>query len=228
VPEVLHWWRAMGWMFGRERRAFVRAPQDVLLAIGLHWVAVSLFPLGLGADPGLLFRAAPGVFWVCALWGVVLWLPRLFATDQQDGTLEQCLASGVPLSAIVVGKLLFVWLAAGAGLVLASGLLGMQFGLNASQIGVLCVSLALGLLTLVCMGSVLAAVALLARGAHLLVPLLALPLFVPALVFGSASLEAAQYGASAMAPIQVLAALALLAAAFSPVLTVAVLRLAID
>jgi heme exporter protein B len=37
----------------------------------------------------MLRRIAPGVLWVAALLAAMLSLNRLFATDHQDGTLEQ-------------------------------------------------------------------------------------------------------------------------------------------
>jgi len=60
-------------------------------------------PLGIGPDQSLLRAIAPGVIWVAALLAALLSLPRLFANDFADGTLEQMLLSGEPLVVIVLG-----------------------------------------------------------------------------------------------------------------------------
>ena len=53
---------------------------------------------------------APGVVWVAALLAALLSLPRLFANDYADGTLEQMLLSGEPLTVIVIAKVFAHWL----------------------------------------------------------------------------------------------------------------------
>ena len=65
---------------------------------------VSLFPLGIGPEPDLLRKLAPGVLWVAALLATMLSLPRLFADDHRDGTLEQLALSPYPLGLVVTGS----------------------------------------------------------------------------------------------------------------------------
>ncbi len=67
-------------------------------------VVVTIVPLGIGPEPNLLRSIAPGVVWVAALLAAILSLPRLFANDHADGTLEQMLLSAEPLPLIVMGK----------------------------------------------------------------------------------------------------------------------------
>ncbi|MFN3593078.1 MAG: heme exporter protein CcmB, partial [Thiobacillaceae bacterium] len=54
-------------------------------------MVVSMFPLGIGADPNVLRMIGPGVVWVAALLASLLSLSRLFADDHRDGSLEQML-----------------------------------------------------------------------------------------------------------------------------------------
>lgn len=216
------------WAWQREWALARKRPQDNLLVLVFHWLVVSLFPFGFGADSALLQRIAPGVFWVCALLATVLWLPRIFAEDAQDGSLEQMLVSGLPVSAVVVGKMAATWVFSGASLALTSSVLGLQFGLNGFELGVLALSMLLGTATMAFLGSILAAMALLARQNPVLIPILTLPLFVPVLIFGSASLEAAQQAMPVMAPLSVLLALALLAITFAPLACGYLLKLAIE
>src|SRR4026208_1866730 len=90
----------------RDLLLAMRRPADVLTAVAFFVVVVSLFPLSVGPEPALLRTIAPGVIWVAALLASMLGLPRLFAADHADGTLEQMLLSAAPLGAIVVAQVI--------------------------------------------------------------------------------------------------------------------------
>lgn len=216
------------WAWRREWLLAVKRPQDTMMVLVFHWMVVSLFPFGIGADSAILYRVAPGVFWVCALLATVLWLPRVFADDAADGTLEQIIATGVSPAATVFGKMLSAWILSGGALALLSGVLGLQFGLKGAELATLVLSLLLGTLTMAYLGSILAAMALLARQNPVLVPVLALPLFVPVLIFGAASLEAVQTGMSATPTLTILSALALLAVTFAPPVAGFLLKMSVE
>ena len=101
----------------RDLLLALRRPADVLTAVAFFVVVVSLFPLSVGPEPALLRTIAPGVIWVAALLASMLGLPRLFAADHADGTLEQMLLSSTPLGAVVLAKILAHWLVSGLPLV---------------------------------------------------------------------------------------------------------------
>ncbi|MFQ5766256.1 MAG: heme exporter protein CcmB, partial [Rhodospirillales bacterium] len=61
---------------------------DSLMVVMFFVIAVVLFPLGVGPEPNILARIAPGVIWVAALLASMLSLERLFQTDYEDGSLE--------------------------------------------------------------------------------------------------------------------------------------------
>lgn len=60
-------------------------------------IIVTLFPMGIGAAPGILQTSASGVIWVAALLASLLSLDHLFRSDFEDGALEQPLMSPHPL-----------------------------------------------------------------------------------------------------------------------------------
>src|SRR5690606_16281992 len=117
---------------------------EVLLVLGFFFVVVTLFPLGVGPEPGILRTIGAGVIWVCALLASLVSLHRLFGPDLLDGTLEQMLLSEMPLAAIVCGKIGAHWLTTGGPLLLCTPLVGVQFGLGAAEVVVLLLTLALG------------------------------------------------------------------------------------
>src|SRR4249920_3210471 len=104
----------------RDLLLAARRSSDVLTVALFFVIVVSLFPLGVGPEPQLLRTIAPGVIWVSALLASMLSLPRMFAADHADGTLEQMLLSAAPLGGIVVAKVIAHWLVSGLPLVLMS------------------------------------------------------------------------------------------------------------
>ena len=94
----------------RDLLLAARQKADVLNTLFFFVVVVTIVPLGIGPEPNLLRAIAPGVVWVAALLAAILSLPRLFANDHADGTLEQMLLSAEPLPLIVLGKAAAHWL----------------------------------------------------------------------------------------------------------------------
>eukprot|EP01041_Mallomonas_annulata_P015492 gene15492-32756_t len=156
----------------RDLRVALRRRSDTFSTLIFFVMVVSLFPLGVGPEPQLLRTMAPGVLWVAAMLASMLSLPRLFADDYADGTLEQMLLSTYPLSLLVLGKTLAHWVGSGLPLVLLSPVLALQFDLSASATGVLVLSLLLGTPILSLVGSMGAALTVGLRGSSVLLSLL--------------------------------------------------------
>jgi heme exporter protein B len=178
----------------RDLRIALRRRSDATAALVFFVMVVSLFPLGVGPEPHLLRTMAPGVLWVAAMLASMVSLPRLFADDYSDGTLEQTLLSTQALGWLVLGKTMAHWIASGLPLVLLSPLLALQFDLSASATGVLVLSLLLGTPVLSLVGAIGAALTVGLRGASVLLSLLVLPLTIPVLIFGAGAVEAHNAG----------------------------------
>ena len=86
----------------RDLRLALRRRSDIASVLFFFIIVVSLFPLGVGPEPAQLRKLAPGVLWVAALLATMLSLPRLFADDYRDGTLEQLALAPQPLGLIVL------------------------------------------------------------------------------------------------------------------------------
>ncbi len=212
----------------RDLLLALRRKSDVLTVLFFFIIVVSLFPLGVGADMELLRKIAPGVLWVSALLATMLSLPRLFAADHADGTLEQLALSAAPLGVLVAGKITAHWLLSGLPLALLAPLLGLQFDLPADALGVLVLALLLGTPVLSLIGAVGAGLTLGVRGGGVLIALLVLPLYVPVLIFGAGALEAYIAGLGAGAHLSLLAACLALSAFFAPWASTLALRIALE
>ncbi len=201
---------------------------EALLPLGFFIVAAGLFPIGVGPEPQMLREMAPGVVWVCALLAAMLSVTQMFASDHQDGSLEQMLLSAQPLLSVVMGKVLAHWLSTGVPLVLAAPLIGILFDMRAASIGTLALTLLLGTPILSLLGALGAALTLGLRSGAALVFLLVLPLTIPALIFGTGAVGAVDSGLSPQAHLSVLAALLIFTALGAPLATATALRIALD
>ena len=212
----------------RDLLLALRRKSEVLTAVFFFVIVVSLFPLGIGPEPALLRKIAPGILWVAALLATLLGLPRLFAADHQDGTLEQLALSPAPFGLLVSGKILAHWLVSGLPLVLLAPLLGLQFDLEGGALWVLTLALLLGTPLLSLIGSIGAALTLGVRGGGVLLALLVLPLYIPALIFGAGAVEAHIAGLDIGGHMSLLAAMLVVAVFFAPWATTAALRIALE
>jgi heme exporter protein B len=219
---------AMFAIITRDLLLVMRRKSEVLTALFFFVVVTSLFPLGIGADPALLRKIAPGVIWVAALLSTLLGLHRMFAADYQDGTLEQLVLSPQPLVLLVAGKIIAHWLVCGLPLVILAPIIGIQFDLDVDSLYVLMASLLLGTPVLSLLGSIGAALTLGLRGGSVLMSLLILPLYVPVLIFGAGAVYANSVGLNISGHISLLGALLILALAFVPWVTAAAIKIAIE
>lgn len=222
------WLGTMRSVLARDLRLALRRKADTLSAAIFFVIVVSLFPLGIGPETELLRRLAPGVVWVAALLASMLSMPRLFADDAADGTLEQLLLSPTPLPLLVVAKIAAHWLVSGLLLVAVAPVLALQFGLDGPAIGVLMLSLLLGTPLLSLIGAIGAALTVGVRGAAVLLSLLVLPLVTPVLIFGAGAVEAAGAGLGFGGHFSLLGAMLVLALFLAPLAAAAALRISLD
>ena len=212
----------------RDLRLALRRRADIVSALFFFVIVVSLFPLGVGPEPVLLRKLAPGVLWVAALLATMLSLPRLFADDHRDGTLEQLALAPQPVGLIVLGKVIAHWLVSGLPLTLLAPVLGLQFDLSNEALWMLTVSLLIGTPALSGIGAIGAALTLGVRGGGVLLSLLVLPLYIPVLIFGAGAVDATVAGVGAQAHLSLLGALTLGGVFFAPWPTAAALRIALE
>jgi heme exporter protein B len=199
------------------------AAQPLLFAL----MVVALFPLALGSDPAQLARIAPGVLWVAVLLAGLLTLDSLYRSDVEDGSLEQMLLAPVPLAWLLAVRVLVHWATTALPLVLVTPLLAQLLYLPGELLPVLMVSLALGTPLLSLMGAVVAALTVGIRRSGMLLALLALPLFLPVLVFGAGSVMAAAQGLPWSGALLLLGAGLALALVLAPLAAAAAIRIAL-
>ncbi len=215
-------------LVARDLRLALRQGSDAAMVLIFYLLAVLLFPFGVGPEPEILARIGTGVLWVTALLAALLSLERLFAGEHEDGSLDQLALLPLPLSLVVLAKVLAHWLLTGLPLAVLAPVLAVALGMDPIAYPVLIVALALGTPTLGLLGALGAALTLGARRAGALLALLILPLYVPALIFGVAAVDAALAGRAVGPHLAILGALLLAAIALCPWATAAALRQALE
>lgn len=212
----------------RDLMLATRRKTDILSALFFFIIVISLFPLGVGMEKATLQKIAPGVAWVAALLASMLALERLFASDYEDGTLEQMLLSPQPLSLLVLAKVTAHWLLTGLPMVLIAPLVGLQYHLSVDAIQVMMLALLLGTPILSLLGSIGAALTLGVRGGGILISLLILPLYIPVLIYGSGAVSAIMIAGEEQAYLLLLGGFALLSIVFAPWATAASLKISLE
>ena len=215
-------------MVRRDLLLAYRQKSDVLQTVFFFLVVITLVPLGVGAETELLRSMAPGIVWVAALLAALLSLPRLFAHDFADGTLEQMVLSPDPLPVIVLAKAFAHWLTTGVPITVFASLAAVMFDLKAEVAAVLVFSLLIGSPVLSLLGSVGAALTLGLRSGGVLTSLLVLPLYIPVLIFGAGAAGAVAVAVSPAAYLLITGALSLFALAIAPWGSAAALRIALE
>ena len=144
-------------------------------------LALLVFSLALDMRGPLAQAAAPGVLWTTVAFASTLGLGRSLAREQQTGCFDGLLLAPVERSAIFFGKalgnLVFTLVVEVGLLPLTSALLDVPL----LRPAVLLVTV-LGTVGYVAVGTLLAAIAVNTRAQEVLLPILLLPLSIPALV----------------------------------------------
>lgn len=210
----------------RDLTLSLRRKSDLAQVIFFFAVVVTLVPLGVGAETNILRAIAPGVVWVAALLAALLSLPRMFATDHDDGTLEQMLVAAEPLPIIVIAKVAAHWLVTGVPMTVFATIFGVMFDLELDMTIVMVASLLLGTPVLSLVGAVGAALTLGLRSGGVLTSLLVLPLYIPVLIFGAGASQAVAVGLTPASHFMIVGGLTLFSLALAPMAVSAALRIA--
>jgi heme exporter protein B len=157
----------------RTRSAFFAAASFTVLAIVIFffaWDQSAVAPIDL----------APGVLWVIFTFSGLLGLNRSFALEQADRALDALLAAPIERESIYLGKALGNLVFVCAIQALAIPAVALFYGLPLGGVWPALVGLAfVAAVGLVSVGTLFSAMATNTRMAELLLPMLALPFFVP-------------------------------------------------
>ena len=222
VPALLP---AIHAMLLRDLRLIWRKRGDALQPVLFALLVVVLFALGIDTHSNTMAQSAPAVIWLAALLSGLLALDALFRGDAEDGSLEQWLLSPQPLALLVATRVFTHWMTTALPIIVVSPLLAELLHLPHAQLPMLVGSLLLGTPLLSLIGAVVAALTVGIRRAGALLALIALPLYVPILVFGAGSVVATAQGLDASGALLILAAMLVVSLVVAPVVAAVALRI---
>ena len=203
----------------------IRNKSDLIKPLIFFLLISVLVPLAIAPEADRLAELAPGIIWIFAVLATLLSVERLFSDDLQDGSLEQMLMSPNLLIFPILGKVTAHWLMIGLPLALLSPVIGIWLSLPTTAVLPMMLSLAIGTAVLSLIGAVGAALTLPRQGG-VLIALLVMPLYMPVLIFGSATIQSAVDGQNWTAPLSILVAFLAIAIALCPLAINVSLRLA--
>lgn len=211
----------------RELKIAFRKGAEIVNPLWFFLIVITLFPLGVGPEPQLLARIAPGIIWVAALLASLLSLERLFRDDFLDGSLEQLLLLPSPLAMTVLGKVCAHWLVTGLPLLLLSPLVALLLSLDMHTWWAMALTLLLGTPVLSLVGGIGVALTVGLPKGGVLLSLLVLPLYIPVLIFATAGIDAAAMGMPIDGYLAILGAMLAGSITLAPFATAAALRVSI-
>ena len=211
----------------RDLRLSLRRRGDVAQPILFAIMVITLFTLATSADPKKMAELAPGIIWVAILLSSLLSLDSIYRSDFDDGSLEQMLMSPAPLSLLLAARILVHWISTVLPLVILTPLFAQMLFLPTDLLTPLIVSLLVGTPLISLIGAVIAALTVGIRHSGMLLALLALPLYVPVLVFGAGSVVAASQGLAWLGAISLLAAGLVIAIVLAPVAAASAIKISL-
>ncbi|MEZ5504755.1 MAG: heme exporter protein CcmB [Gammaproteobacteria bacterium] len=225
TPEVPSLWQGFTALLRRDLLIAFRQRSDLVNPLFFFIMVIALFPLGIGPEKSTLEKIAPGVIWIAALLSTLLSVDSLFRQDFEDGALELALLSPQPLFVLVLGKVVAHWLVSALPLILVSPILSVMLFMDAETVKVTLYSLLLGTPVLSMISAIGAALTVGLRKGGVLIAIIALPLYVPVLIFGTGAVQAAAMGMAWSGQLAVMATFLVLALAFAPFAVAAGLRI---
>ena len=189
------WLGSAATIAGKDLRLELKT-RDVVASVGLFVLLVVVTASFALPTTGEEREAvAAGVLWIAFLFAALLGMGRSMAIEKEESCLEGLLVSPAPREAIFLGKLL-----ANLGFTFAVELLILPvfvvlLELRVAGAALLVLSAFLGTLGIVTVGTLFAAMAVNTRGREAILPLLVMPIAVPAMIAAVETTEAALTGA---------------------------------
>lgn len=172
---------AAAWLIARKDLAIeFRTRSAFLSALVLSLLAIVIFYFAWDPTAVAAMDLAPGVLWVTFTFSGLLGMHRSFGVESHDGAMDALLVAPVPRQAIFLGKLLanLVFVLGVQAISLPALALFYNLPLGGATLALAGV-MVLAAIGLACVGTLFAGITSNTRMAELLLPVLALPFFVP-------------------------------------------------
>lgn len=185
LPHVI----SFGQLWRREWQVKQQGAVQWLYPLVLFLVIITLFPLAVGSEPQLLQRLGVAAVWIAALLSLVMGVEGLFKPALDNGTLAQLVVAKASLPLWVLIRLVIHWIFSSGIVALLSLLAVPLFQLSWFETGILMASIIAGSPMLLMLSAVASSLTLSLKNGAILVPLIALPMQLPVLIFATGAVD---------------------------------------
>lgn len=180
---------SFGQLWRREWLVKQQGAVQWLYPLVLFLVIITLFPLAVGSEPQLLARLGVSAVWIAALLSLVMGVDTLFKPTLDNGTLAQLMVAQAPLPLWVLIRLSIHWIFSSGIIAILSVLAVPLFGLSWLETGILMLSIIVGSPMLLMLSAIASSLTLSLKNGAVLVPLIALPMQLPVLIFATGAVD---------------------------------------
>ncbi len=178
-----------GQLWRREWQVKQQGTVQWLYPLVLFLMIITLFPLAVGSEPQLLQRLAVSAVWIAALLSLVMGVDGLFKPALDNGTLAQLVVAKASIPLWVLIRLAIHWIFS-SGIVAVLSLLAVPlFQLSWFEAGILMASIVAGSPMLLMLSAIASSLTLSLKNGAVLVPLIALPMQLPVLIFATGAVD---------------------------------------
>ncbi len=228
IAQNHSYWHVWASVYKKDVRLAFRQRSDIINPLLFFLIVITLFPLGIGPEPNLLARMAPGIIWVAALLATMLGLDKLFRDDYLDGTLEQLMLSPFPLSLSVSAKVAAHWTVTGLPMVILAPLFALLMNLQSQALSAMMLTLLIGTPLLSLIGAIGAGLTVGLQKGGVLLSLLVLPLYIPVLIFATSAIDTASMSLAYGGQLAILGAFLAVAIVLAPIAVSSALKVSIN
>ncbi|MER2162671.1 MAG: heme exporter protein CcmB, partial [Psychrobacter alimentarius] len=176
-------------LWAREWQVKQQGAVQWLYPLVLFLVIITLFPLAVGSEPALLQRLGVSAVWIAALLSLVMGVDGLFKPALDNGTLAQLVVAKASLPLWVLIRLAIHWVFS-SGIVAILSLLAVPlFQLGWFETMILMASIIAGSPMLLMLSAIASSLTLSLKNGAVLVPLIALPMQLPVLIFATGAVD---------------------------------------
>lgn len=168
----------------RDMRSGLRSGGGWFHAVFFFAVFACFMAFTIGPERAQLSIVAPGLLWLGAMLSMQLSGADLFSSDYLDDTLKVIKAEHSSLAPYLIAKLLFLTLTSAGPIAILAPFFFIVFGLQPSQALPAAFIFLTGVPILILSAAVSAAISTAMRSSNLLGASLAVPVAIPALIFG--------------------------------------------
>ncbi|MFC0820719.1 heme exporter protein CcmB [Moraxella marmotae] len=213
-------------MLAREWQIKRQGAVQWLFPLVLFLLIITLFPLAIGSEPQLLLRLAPSAVWIAALLALVIGVDDLFRAEFDNGTLAQMVVAQAPLPVWVLARLMVHWLFSAGVVSLLSLLVIVLFEMPSMDALMLMLSIIAGSPMLLALSAIASSLTLTLKNGAVLVPLIALPMQLPVLIFATGAVDLYATGLDGTPTLALLMAGSIIAMLLTPWVVASVLKMA--